>query len=148
MGIVIGAFICLIIFTILSQFVWNISVVGNDKLETDFILNAFEDYGIKIGTRVTKEQMKEASEKAVIDIAELSWATINQKGTVLVIEVREKVDVPEMYDNSKPTNVIAKEDGVILSPGESAWEFPHPGKARPPAASPIRPDSACTPRCS
>lgn len=114
-GIVIGAFICLIIFTILSQFVWNVSVVGNDKLETDFILNAFEDYGIKIGTRVTKEQMKEAAEKAVIDIAALSWATINQKGTVLVIEVREKVDVPQMYDNSKPTNVIAKEDGVILS---------------------------------
>lgn len=114
-GIVIGAIICVIIFTILSQFVWNISVVGNDSLETDFILSAFEDYGIKVGTRVTKEQMQEATEKAVIDIPKLSWATINQKGTVLVIEVREKVDVPEMYDNSKPTNVVAKEDGVILS---------------------------------
>ena len=36
--------------------------------------------------------MQNASEKAVIDIEKLSWATINQKGTVLVIEVREKVD--------------------------------------------------------
>lgn len=113
-GVLIGASICVVIFTILSQFVWNISVVGNDTLETDFILSAFEDYGIKLGSKVTKEQMQEAAEKAVIEIEKLSWATINQKGTVLVIEVREKKDAPEMYDNSKPTNVIAKEDGLIL----------------------------------
>ncbi|MBR2455374.1 MAG: sporulation protein YqfD [Clostridia bacterium] len=114
-GIAIGIAICILLFTILSQFVWNISVVGNDTLETEFILSAFEDYGIKVGKRITKEQMQDAAEKAVIDIEKLSWATINQKGTVLVIEVREKVDAPEMYDNSKPTNVIAKEDGLILS---------------------------------
>ena len=113
-GIAIGASICVVIFTILSQFVWNITVVGNDTLETDFILSAFEDYGIKVGTRITKEQMQNASEKAVIDIDKLSWATINQKGTVLVIEVRERQEAPPMYDNSKPTNLVAKEDGVIV----------------------------------
>lgn len=114
-GILVGALACIAICTILSQFVWNVSVVGNESLETDFILSAFEDYGIKVGTRVTKEQMREAAEKAVVDIPKLSWATVNQKGTVLVIEVREKVEAPPMYDNTKPTNVIAKEDGVILS---------------------------------
>lgn len=114
-GVVVGMLICVTIFTILSQFVWNISVVGNETVETDFIMSAFENYGIKVGTRVTKEQMREAAEKAVVDISKLSWATVNQKGTVLVIEVREKVDAPPMYDNTKPTNVIAKEDGIVLS---------------------------------
>lgn len=114
-GILIGLSVFVLIFVILSQFVWSISVVGNEVLETDFILSAFEDYGIKVGSRVTKEQLRDAAEKAVVEIPKLSWATVNQKGTVLVIEVREKVEAPQMYDNSKPTNVVAKEDGLILS---------------------------------
>ena len=114
-GILVGTFVFAMIIFVLSQFVWSVSVVGNSTLEEDFLLEKFESYGVKVGTRVSKLELEEASKKATNEIETLSWATVNKRGNVVVIEVREKVQPPEMYDDSIPTNVVASEDGVIIS---------------------------------
>lgn len=113
-GILLGAAISVTVMIVLSQFVWSISVVGNTTVETDTILEAFEKYGVKVGVKTSKDILREATDCVISDLSELSWASVNQKGSVLVIEVRESILPPQMYDNSKPTNMIASEDGVIL----------------------------------
>lgn len=115
LGILVGlvAFFCVI--TVLSQFVWSVSVVGNSALENDYLLSAFEKHGVKVGARISEIDAKETAQNVVAEIPNLSWAAVNRKGTVIVIEVREKVIAPEIYDNKTPTNVVASEDGVILS---------------------------------
>lgn len=114
-GILVGiiAFFCVI--TVLSQFVWSISVVGNVSLDSDYILSAFEKHGVKVGAKITNIDAKDTAQLVVGEIENLSWAAVNRKGSVIVIEVREKVIAPEIYDDKTPTNVIASEDGVILS---------------------------------
>lgn len=114
-GILIGVTIFVITISILSQFVWSVSVVGNITLEEDFILSAFEKYGVKVGVPVSSIDNDEATSLVMSEVEKLSWASVNMKGSVVVIEVREKTDAPEIYDASKPTNVVASEDGVILS---------------------------------
>lgn len=114
-GLLIGITLCAAMLFTLSQFVWSVSVVGNTTLDEEYILEAFEDYGIKVGKRIKKEQIEDAVEKVIDDIPELLWATVNQKGAVAVIEVREKVQAPEMYDKETPTNLVASEDAVVLS---------------------------------
>ncbi len=114
-GILIGIVLFAVVFFVLSQFVWSVSVVGNTNLDEDFLLQKFEGYGIKVGTRVSSLELEEATKKALNEIETLSWATINKRGNIVVIEVREKKEAPIMYDDSVPTNVIASEDGVILS---------------------------------
>ncbi len=114
-GIVIGLALCIIIISVLSQFVWSVSVVGNVAVESDEIIERLSSYGIDVGAKASKEEMRIAAQQLVTDIEKLSWASVNRKGSVIVVEVREKVDAPTMYDNSVPTNVVAKEDGVILS---------------------------------
>ena len=114
-GLLIGTFLIVVMLVFLSQFVWSVSVVGNTTIDEDYILETFENYGIKVGARITKEKIEMAVEKVSSAIPELSWVTINRKGAVAVIEVREKINAPEMYDKTTPTNLVASEDGVVLS---------------------------------
>lgn len=114
-GLLAGAAVSVALIFILSQFVWSVSVVGNTTLEDEYILSEFEKYGIKVGARISSVDLKEAAQTAVTENEKLSWAAVNRKGSVLVIEVREITVQPQMYDNSKPTNVVASEDGLILS---------------------------------
>ncbi len=114
-GLFVGIAASLIAVFMLSQFTWSISVVGNTTLENEYILEIFEKYGIKVGTKITKEEIEYAVDMAMKEIETLSWAAVNKKGSVAVIEVREKTQAPQMYDASKPTNLVASEDGVVLS---------------------------------
>lgn len=114
-GILVGIIVLSIIIAILSQFVWSVSVVGNTTLDEDLLLSAFEKYGVKVGVPVSTIDNDEAASLVMSDVEKLSWASVNIKGSVVVIEVREKTDAPKIYDASKPTNVVAGEDGVILS---------------------------------
>jgi len=114
-GLVVGVLLSSIIIFTLTQFVWSVSVVGNVSIDDDYLLSQFETYGIKVGVKISDLDLENAEITALRDNEKLSWAKINKKGTVLVIEVREKTDAPEMYDNSKPTNLVASDDGLILS---------------------------------
>ncbi len=114
-GIFIGAVICALITVILSQFVWSITLYGNVELEDDYILSAFEKNGVYVGVPISKLEAKDIAQAVVGEIETLSWAAVNRKGTAVVIEVREKTVAPQMYDDKTPTNLVASEDGVIIS---------------------------------
>ncbi len=114
-GLFLGFALSIMIITILSQFVWSVSLVGNITLDDDYILDTFEKYGVSVGSKISSIDTELAAQNAMSEIEKLSWASVNLKGSVMVIEVREKTDAPEIYDSETPTNLIASEDGVILS---------------------------------
>jgi similar to stage IV sporulation protein len=114
-GLLIGAVVFTSVIYILSQFVWSVSLVGNIDLQEDYLFSVFEKYGVKVGATISSIDDNDIAQKVVSEISELSWAAINRKGNVVVIEVREKTLAPEKYDNSVPTNLIADENGVILT---------------------------------
>ena len=114
-GILIGAVVFTLVISILSQFVWSVSVVGNINLEDEFLLSVFEMHGVKPGAYIHTLDEKDIAQTVVDEVEQLSWAAVNRKGASVVIEVREKVSVPKKYDSDTPTNLIASEDGVILS---------------------------------
>ena len=114
-GILIGTLVFACITIILSQFIWSVSLVGNVNLEQDYLMESFEKYGIKVTAPLKILDDKDIAQKVVSEIEELSWASVNRKGTSVVIEVREKTQAPESYDDETPTNLIASEDGVIIS---------------------------------
>ncbi|MBR5203023.1 MAG: sporulation protein YqfD [Clostridia bacterium] len=114
-GIMLGALVSVLVIFILTQFVWSVSVVGNTNLEEDAILSSFKNYGVSVGVPISSIDNDEVASLVMSEIETLSWVSVNIKGSVVVIEVREKTNAPEIYDDSKPTNVVASEDGVILS---------------------------------
>ncbi len=114
-GFAVGAVAIVLIMVTLSQFVWRIDVIGNVNVDSEEILSAFEDYNVKIGAKIDSLELKDITESVISNMPSLSWASVNKKGSVLCIEVREKREIPKMYDASNPTNVVASEDGVIIS---------------------------------
>ncbi len=114
-GLFLGFLLSALIIIVLSQFVWSVSLVGNVTLEGDYLLETFEKYGVCVGSRISSVDTELAVQNAMKEIEKLSWAAVNLKGSVMVIEVREKTDAPEIYDSHTPTNLVAGEDGVILS---------------------------------
>ena len=114
-GIMLGALVSVLVIFTLTQFVWSVSVVGNTNLEEDAILSSFKNYGVSVGVPISSIDNDEVAALVMSEIETLSWVSVNIKGSVVVIEVREKTNAPEIYDDSKPTNVVASEDGVILS---------------------------------
>ena len=114
-GILIGAVVFIFLTSFLTRFIWSVSVVGNENLESEYLLTTFENHGVKVGAPISVLDEKDIAQLVVGEIEELSWAAINRKGTSVVIEVREKTVAPKMYDNTTPTNLVAGEDGVILS---------------------------------
>lgn len=114
-GILIGLISAFLLILLLSQFVWTVSVVGNSELDTDFILSEYEKLGVKVGMPVFKLDNKEVADQALQTIDGIVWTAVNRKGTAVVIEVREAKEKPEIYDGETPSNVIASEDGLVLS---------------------------------
>lgn len=114
-GLFLGFLVSVVIITVLSQFVWSVSLVGNVTLDDDYLLEAFEKYGVCVGSRISAVDTELATQSVMSEIQKLSWASVNLKGSVMVIEVREKTDAPQIYDDKTPTNLVACEDGVILS---------------------------------
>lgn len=114
-GILLGAVISAVIITVLTQFVWSISVIGNTDLSDEYILSAFEKHGVKVGMPISEIDLVEIAAQVSQETEELSWTAVNRKGSALVIEVKERVEKPEMYDSQTPTNLVASEDGLILS---------------------------------
>lgn len=114
-GLAVGAIAFMLILITLSQFAWRIEIVGNTELEDEVILAAFEEYGVKTGAKISDLDLGAITELAIKKLPDISWASINKKGSMLCIEVREKRKIPLLYDDSVPTNVVAGEDGLILS---------------------------------
>lgn len=98
---------------LMSLFIWEIHVSGNEKVSDEVILAALEDIGIGIGTFGPSISPEELRSEILCRVHELSWITVNVSGSSAEVIVRERTPKPEMLDESKPTNVVAVKAGII-----------------------------------
>ncbi len=115
-GLVTGAALFLAIHLFLSMFVWCVDVEGNSKISKNEILASAQQYGLKSGTLKKGFDEIRASRSIAADFnGEITWLSINIKGSLAVIELREDDRIfNEAYDKP-PCNIVADFDGVILS---------------------------------
>lgn len=98
-----------------NQFVWDIEVVGNEKLPTNLILKNLEDCGLYIGQARFKINQKQLKNDMLIKMTDLSWLWAEKNGSKIVVNVKEKRPAPEIFDPNDYCSVIAAKDGVIDS---------------------------------
>ena len=112
-GLFVGFFAVLLVLSIMSNYIWVIGVNGNANIDEDKITEAFSDAGLKIGTKKKKIDLKEVNSEAIMNIGELSWASINLEGSVAEIEVREAMHKPNLEKYYGTSNVVARKDGQV-----------------------------------
>ena len=113
-GFFIGALLCAALLAASSFFVWDINVSGQTGLSEKEILKTLEGYGLYIGAYIPNIDTMRLENELVIDTEELSYASINLRGTVAEVVVRERKE-KDVENISLPSNLVANCDGQIES---------------------------------
>ena len=121
-GFLLGLALSLAAVCVLSQFVLTIHVTGNETVSTARILSQLCREGVRPGVYGPGLDRKAIAQRALLDLEELSWMSINLYGTRLEVVVREAVPSPEITDETGYYHVAAEADGIITQVEPLAWE--------------------------
>lgn len=107
---------CLIVFStiyILSKFVWNIEIVGCNKISQNEIMEYLQEDGLKIGVLKNKINKEDIINKIRYQREDVAWIGIDIDGTNAVVKIVEAESRPEIIDENDYCNIVADKDGVI-----------------------------------
>ena len=109
--------IAMFLFVMLTSnlFIWDIEIVGNENVKKDEILQNLKELGLKKGALRGSFDEKEIKNAMLLKMPTLSWLWPDLRGTKVVVEVKEKLLMPEIFNPEDFKNIIAKKDGVIHS---------------------------------
>ncbi len=110
-GIAVGIALYFVVMCLLSQFIWNIEVVGNKNLSREEVLKYCEKIGIKEGIYSGSIDTNSARLKLLMENDKLSWGSFIIEGSHLTVNISEAKTVDEK--ETEPANLIATKDGVI-----------------------------------
>lgn len=112
-GLPIGFACSLIIFKLLSMFLWNIDIYGFNNISYNKAKSVMESVGIYEGAYGRFDSLKNIQTKAMIEFENVSWITVNvdgSKGEVNISEVTEKGEIKDDI----PYNIKADTDAQII----------------------------------
>lgn len=109
-------FLCFIIIGILclSNFVWNIEIIGNTTISREEMLETLKKEGLTIGTFKSKIDTKAMVNKIRLDRNDLAWIGIELKGTNAMVKIVEADKKPEMIEEEEYCNIVATKAGKIV----------------------------------
>lgn len=97
-----------------SFFVWDFEITGNETVPDETILRALEECGVTIGSFGLSLDGETIRNHVLLEVPELSWVAVNVSGCRAEVQVRERVDPPELLDERTPANVVARRAGLVL----------------------------------
>ncbi len=104
-------FISLVI--VANQFVWGIEVRGNLNIPEEKILSALNQSGLRVGMLKSKIDQRELKKDSMLLIPELAWLWVDKRGSKIIVEVREKIETPEVLGPNEYYNIVARKDALI-----------------------------------
>lgn len=111
---IILAILLIISVCTFSNFIWNIKIVGNEKVDSEIIYKSLKDSGFKIGKLKVGTQKSEIANKVRADIPEISWLGIDFSGTTAYVKVIEKTKISdENIQENANGDIVAIKNGII-----------------------------------
>ncbi len=112
---IFGTAIFIILLYTLSSFIWLIEIHGNSQIKTKDILNYCETKGFSVGSYKNSIDVAILKKDLKKHFPNISWISIELKGTKATIQLRETLPQEKTIDISEPCNIIAKNNGIIES---------------------------------
>ncbi len=98
---------------ILSNFIWNIEIVGNEKIQTQQLISELNKNGLKQGALKAKIDTQKITEKMRLNNDKIAWIGIELQGTNAKVTIAEATEKPEIIDENEYCDIISKKDGII-----------------------------------
>ena len=95
-----------------SNFVWNIDVVGNNKIATKDILTELKEQGLEVGTLKRKINKNEIINTIRLKRNDVSWVGINIRGTNVTVKIVETEEKPKVINKDEYCNIVANNDST------------------------------------
>ena len=108
-----GAVLFLILINFFASFVWSVEITGNRELDQDLIEEALAENGIRTGVFKYRIDTDRAVTGMMLRLEKLAWISIDIRGTKVRVDIRERIDVPEIIPRDIPCDIIALKDGII-----------------------------------
>lgn len=113
-GLLIGILPMLFFLYLTSGVVWDIRISGNERLSDQEIIETLDACNFRKGTSVRDFKADYTESMAQLYCDDLAWISINMKGSVAYVEVREKLEIQEIEKNPKPANIVASVGGTVV----------------------------------
>lgn len=113
--LVAGLGLCMLLLLVGSFFIWDIQIEGNVRVSQEEIRRALDKYGVNMGTYSFSIQSEELRNQILLEIPELSYIAVNVSGSRAYVQVRERVDAPEIIDMRQPGNTVANRDALVTA---------------------------------
>jgi len=115
-GMILGILFLLVSLVISRLFIWQINVEGNETYSKEETLRLLEDHGVYVGAFTPSLDLHSIYNDILIDNDALCWISINIRGTVANVQVRESEFPQKMTPpKGKYANIVAAYDGEIVS---------------------------------
>ena len=98
----------------LSNFVWNIEIIGNNTIATEEIMKNLEEQGLKLGSFKNTVDTKKIINNMRLKRNDLAWIGINIEGTNATVKVVEADKKPEIVNEEDYCNIVATKEGIIV----------------------------------
>ncbi len=112
-GLLVGFILSLALLIFSTLFVWDITIVGADRIPEGEILAALEEQGMKLGAFIPTLDKEKIERTIILEVDGISLISINLRGTVANVEIKERQTNPEIIDRTSPSNLVATADGQI-----------------------------------
>ena len=111
-----GAFFCIVLLYVMSLFIWNIHIEGNESLSTQVVLSYLKEEGITHGMLKRQIHGEELEKKLREHFTEVTWTSAEVKGTRLIVHMKENEDASfSLVDEKEPADLVAAKSGQIIS---------------------------------
>lgn len=114
-GIPLGILFSAALIFYCSNIVMEIDVTGEETASILEIKAVLEDCGVQRGSWIPGIDFAHCEHTLRTTMDELAWVGMRHTGNRLVVEVMERTPEPEMQNTRKPSNIIASQDGQIVS---------------------------------
>ena len=122
-----------VLLLVSSLFIWDIEVIGAERLNRGSILRALSDAGLERGCFWPTLSADLIRSRAMLELPELAWLSVNISGSRAAVLVKEREEKPEIYLESAACSLSASRSGIVrrisvlngkglVSPGQAVQE--------------------------
>jgi similar to stage IV sporulation protein len=111
-GLLVGLLCGILLLRLAQSVLWDIRISGNQTVSNRALEESLATCGFFVGCSLKDFEADKTENDVLMQDDRLAWISINRKGTVAYVEVREKTQRPP-DDTDEPRDIVASIGGVI-----------------------------------
>ena len=112
-GFAAGVIVYAAALVFLSGHIWNVKVVGLDRISEPEILNALSELGLHEGVSISSVDPEMLRTRLALKVDGIAWASVNIEGARATVNISESISTKKA--DRSPCDLVASTDGVITA---------------------------------